>query len=149
MARRPTRPVSTPPVPTAPPATSETTKNPAWLRPVILAIGILALLGWFSTESADSDTWWDLKTREYIVQNHKLPVPDPFSFTTYLGKPAYEGEAVTRDFNLKHEWLSQVIFYLAYSIGGFPALILLRSAIVSAYCVLAGLMVFHRTNGFY
>lgn len=121
----------------------------AWLRPAILAAGILGLMGWFSTAVADSDTWWHLKTGQYIVQNHKLPVPDPFSFTTYMGKPAYPGEETTRDFNLKHEWLAQVVFYLTYAASGFPGLVLLRAAMISAYCALAGLVVFRRTDGFY
>ena len=131
------------------PVSQAPAKAPRWLRPGILALAALVLVGWFSTESADSDTWWHLKTGEYIVRNHSLPVPDPFSYTAYLGKPAYPGEETTRDFNLKHEWLAQVIFYLAYAAGGFPGLVLLRVAILSAYCLLVGLVVFRRTGGFY
>jgi hypothetical protein len=66
-----------------------------------------------------------------------------------MGKPAYPGEETTRDFNLKHEWLAQAVFYLAYAAAGFPGLVWLRVAMVSAYCGLAGLMVFRRTNSFY
>jgi len=146
MARRSPR---KPSVEAVAPAGQEFSKPPSWLRPVILAMAALVLLGWFSTESADSDTWWHLKTGEYILRNHALPVPDPFSYTAYMGKPAYPGEETTRDFNLKHEWLAQVMFYLAYAAAGFPGLVLLRVAILSAYCLLAGLVVFRRTGGFY
>src|SRR5437868_10270935 len=93
---------------------------PAWLKPVILAIAAVLLLGWFSTEARDSDAWWHLKTGEYIWQQHKLPMPDPFAYTTYLGKPAYPGEEKVRNFNLTHEWLAQIVLYLAYAAGGFP-----------------------------
>ena len=93
---------------------------PAWLLPAVAA-----LTRWRSSpcsprRSADNDTWFHLRTGAYIVQNHKLPVPDPFSWTTYLGQPAYPGEAATRDLNLKHEWGAQVILYLVYAAGGFP-----------------------------
>ena len=71
-------------------------------------------------QSGDADTWFHLRTGAYIVQNHKLPDPDPFSWTTYMGQPAYPGEETTRDLNIKHEWWRQVILYLVYAAGGFP-----------------------------
>jgi hypothetical protein len=146
MARRSApQPPAQPVVPTS----REAAKPPSWLRPAILVAAALALMGRFSTASADSDTWWHLKTGQYIVRNHALPVPDPFSFTTYIGAPAYPGEATTRDFNLKHEWLAQAVLYLTYAAAGFPGLVLLRAAMVSAYCGLAGLLVFRRTKSFY
>ncbi|MGA9627623.1 MAG: hypothetical protein WBL65_13940 [Bryobacteraceae bacterium] len=105
---------------------------PRWLRPLILALSAFALMGWFSTEVSDPDTWWLLKSGQYIVQNYKLPVPDPFAYTTYMGKPAFPGEEHMRDFDLTHERLSEVVFYLVYAGGGF-----------------AGLVAFHRSKGFY
>ena len=39
-----------------------------------------------------------------MLANHKLPIPDPFAWTTYMGKPVYADEYFTRDFNLMHEW---------------------------------------------
>jgi hypothetical protein len=66
---------------------------PRWLRPVILALSAFALMGWFSTEVSDSDTWWLLKSGQYIWQNHKLPVPDPFAYTTYMGQPAFSAKS--------------------------------------------------------
>jgi hypothetical protein len=146
MARRPPR--QTPAQPVVPVPREPATSSP-WLRPAVLFLAALALFGWFSTAVADSDTWWHLKTGQYILQNRALPVPDPFSFTTYLGAPAYPGEETTRDFNLKHEWLAQVLFYLTYAAAGFPGLVLLRVAMVSAYSGLAGLVVFRRTSSFY
>ena len=122
---------------------------PRWLRPLILALSAFALMGWFSTEVSDPDTWWLLKSGQYIWQNHKLPVPDPFAYTTYMGKPAFPGEEHMRDFDLTHEWLSEVVFYLVYAAGGFAGLVLFRAALLTGFCGVVGLVAFHRSKGFY
>jgi len=119
---------------------------PAWLRPAMVATAALALLGWFSPAAADSDTWWNLKTGQYIVQHRALPVPDPFSYTTYVGKPVYPEEPVVRDFNLKFEWLASLLAYLVWSAAGFPGIILLRAAMLSVFAATPGLVVFRRTG---
>ena len=122
---------------------------PRWLHPAILCLSALLLLAWFTPDMSDSDAWWHLRTGQYIWQSHKLPVPDPFAYTTGMGKPAYPGETDTRYFNLTHEWLAQVIFYLAYALAGFPALILFRAALLTGFCAAVGLIAFYRTNQFY
>jgi len=122
---------------------------PRWLRPAILALAALLLLAWSSTGVSDTDTWWHLKTGQFIVQHHTLPVPDPFSFTTYLGKPAYAREAATRYFNLTHEWLAQIVLYVTYAAGGYAGLVLLRSLLLAAFCGIIGLVVHHRTRSFH
>lgn len=116
---------------------------------MILALAALCFLGMFSTEVSDFDTWWHLKTGEYILHYHSLPVPDPFSFTSSLGKPAYPGEEQTRYFNLTHEWLAQVLLYAVYSIGGAPALVLFKALLLAALCGLAGLVAARRSASFY
>src|ERR1043166_4216252 len=123
MARAPKSPKSKAP---------ELQRTPA--RMPVLLLAAFVLLGWFSTEAKDSDAWWHLKTGEYIWQQHKLPVPDPFAWTTYLNGPAYTGEDKVRDFNLTHEWLAQIVLYLAYAAGGIPGLILFRAALLAAFC---------------
>ena len=60
------------------------------------------------------------------MQNHALPVPDPFAFTTAGAGEAYPGEAITRHFNLTHEWLAQALFYLVW-----------RSPASAAWCCFA------------
>ncbi len=135
-SRRASVPRTPPPIPKA-------------LRPAVLTVIAVLLMGWFSTAVANPDAWWHLETGRYIVQQHQLPSPDPFGFTTAAAKPAYHGEEAVRRFNLTHEWLAQAIFYLAWAAGGFPALILLRAAMLTAFCGLAGWLAFHRTGGFY
>ena len=122
---------------------------PLWVRPLMLGLAALFIFAFCSTDVSDPDTWWHLKTGEYIVQKHALPVPDPFAFTTYMGKPAYAGEESTRDFNLTHEWLWQVIMYLTYAATGFTGLVLLRCAMIVAFCGLVGLAAYRRTKSFY
>src|SRR5438046_2806949 len=101
---------------------------PTWLRPTILALTFLLLTASFSSEISDTDTWWHLKTGQYILQHHRLPVPDPFADGTYLRSLAYPGEEHTRYFNLTHEWLAQVYFYLVYAAAGFPGMVLMRAS---------------------
>src|SRR5688572_19870662 len=120
-----------------------------WLKPLTLALAAIVLIGWLSTEARDPDAWWHLKTGEYLWQQHKLPVPDPFAWTTYLGKPAYPGEEHVRDFNLTHSWLSQLVLYLAYRAGGWSGLILFRATLLAAFSAAAGLVAWRRTGGFY
>src|SRR5262249_10630074 len=103
----------------------------------------------FTSEAGDVDTWWHLKTGQYVVQQHKMPVPDPFSWTTYMGKDTYPGEAVTRRFNLTHEWLSQAMMYSAVAAKVFTGLILLRGIWLTALCGIVGLIAYRRSGSFY
>lgn len=114
-----------------------------------MVLTALAIMAWSSTEVGDTDTWWQLKTGQYLLQQHKLPAPDPFAFTTYTGKPAYATEEVTRYFNLTHEWLAQILFYLTYSGGGYAGLILLRCLLIAAFCGIVGLAAWRRTQSFH
>src|SRR6204780_152871 len=122
---------------------------PPWLRPAVLALAAALLFIWFSPEVAYSDTWWHLKTGQYILQTHKLPVPDPFSFTTATAGSAYPAEETVRHFNLTHEWLAQIIFYLVYAAGGFAGIVVFRSLLLMGVCALVGLIAWRRSNRFY
>jgi hypothetical protein len=120
-----------------------------WFPAITALLALILLLGWFSPESYDSDFWWHLKTGQYIVETHTLPVPDPFAFTTATAAPAYAGEAVTRHFNLTHEWLAQVLFYLVWRVAGFAGVVLFRAGLLAAFCSLVGLVAWRRCGGFY
>src|SRR5215831_9519918 len=133
----------------APSAPKQRLTAPGWLGPCLMGLTALFLLAIFSTEAADSDTWWQLAAGKYIWQNHRLPVPDPFSYTTDVGKPLYPGELVTRHFNLTHEWGMQLILYMAEAIGGIGGLVLLRSFLLTFFCGLIGWLAWRRSNSFY
>jgi hypothetical protein len=119
----------------------------AWLRLVV--VGALFLVGLFSTQADDPDVWWHLKTGQYILQHHALPSPDPFSYTSNIGAAAYPGEELTRQFNLTHEWLAQVLLYSLFAAGGFPAIILFRALLLTAICGITGILAARRSGSFY
>ena len=112
-------------------------------------LAAVLLVGIFSTEAADTDFWWHLKTGEYIVEHGKLPVPDPFSYTSSHGPPAYPGEETVRRFNLTHEWLAQVFWWLLYRFGGFPAVVLWKGFLLAVVCAAAGCLAARRAGNFY
>src|SRR2546422_9925599 len=104
------------------PAAAPVPSERVWLRKAALHFAVvcaaICLLGLFSTEIADTDFWWHLKTGQYVVQQHSLPVPDPFAYTTSLIAAAHPGEEQVRHFNLTHEWVAQSLLYVTYAIGG-------------------------------
>ena len=112
----------------------------------MLALTSLFLLGLFSTEISDPDFWWHLKTGQWIVTQHRLPVPDPFAYTTASAPPVSPDEAATRQFNLTHEWLSQAIWYVIYSVGGFGGLVLWKALLLTILCGCTGWVAYRRTE---
>jgi hypothetical protein len=122
---------------------------PSWLRPVLLILMGILLFCVLTVEVSDTDTWWHLASGRYIWQNHHLPVPDPFSFTTDMGKPVYPGELTTRHFNLTHEWGMQVIFYLLQKSTGFGGLVLFRALLMGFFCSMVGWLTARRSGSFY
>jgi hypothetical protein len=58
---------------------------------------------------ADPDTYWHIALGRLILDQHTLPTSDPFS-ATMRGTPW-----------VAYEWLSQVVFTLAYRLGGWTA----------------------------
>jgi hypothetical protein len=112
--------------------------TPKWFLPILAGLATLFLLGLFSSELADTDSWWHLKTGDYIVHQHRLPYPDPFAYTTAMAKLSYAGEAETQRFNLTHEWLAQAVMYLIESAGGLGAVVLWKALLLAVACALAG-----------
>lgn len=123
--------------------------QPAWLVLVSVVLTALCLVGLFATEIGDTDFWWHLKTGQFLVQHHALPVPDPFAFTTALNPSAYAGEDQVRHFNLTHEWLAQALLYCVYVVGGLPSIILARALLLAGFCGWAGLLAARRSGNFY
>jgi hypothetical protein len=115
----------------------------------LLALAAIFLIGWFSRPISDPDFWWHLRTGQYLWETHRLPVPDPFAYTTAGAPDAYPGEALTRHFNLTHEWAAQALLFLVWRAGGFAGVIIARVLLLVAFCGLAGYVVFQRCGGFY
>src|SRR5436190_23447359 len=54
----------------------------------------------------DTDTWWHLRSGEYILTNHAVPLTDPFSLTR-LNQPWVD-----------QSWGAQIILYGFYRLLG-------------------------------
>ncbi len=91
---------------------------------VVLAVAFPFLLA--LEKISEPDTFWHLKTGEWIIAHDAVPHTDPFS-ATVNGKEW-----------LDWEWLFQVGIYVLYSWGGFNALVVGKAFVV----FLAGLVVF-------
>ena len=70
------------------------------------------------------DIWWHLAVGRFIVQGGGIPQTDPLSFTA--------GNIPWVD----HEWLFQVLAYGLHTLGGVPALVLLRVLCITATAAL-------------
>lgn len=68
----------------------------------------------------DADGWWHLKTGEQILETRSIPHQDIYS-ATRAGQ-----EWIT------HEWLTQLLMFLLYRVGGFPLLTIVF-ALISAF----------------
>jgi hypothetical protein len=124
------------------------TPRPAfiWLTAVLLTLAGILLIGLFSTELGDTDSWWHLASGRYIAQNHRLPVPDPFAYTTAGAVDAHPGEADTRHFNLTHEWLAQLVMYGFYALAGYGGVVLWKALILTLLCGATGWIAARRTG---
>jgi len=98
---------------------------------VVLALAFPFLLA--LEKVSESDTFWHLKTGEWILSHGSIPRTDPFSSTAF-GKPWPN-----------REWLFQAVIYSVYAWGGFSALVVAKAACI----FLAGLVLFLacRRNG--
>lgn len=67
----------------------------------------------------DFDTWYHLKTGEYIISHHTIPTRDVFSFTA-------QGRTW-----ITHEWLFEVLMFLAWRLGSLNGVIILKSLVVA------------------
>src|SRR5687768_14852177 len=87
-------------------------------------VGLLfvCLTGLAAMVKAQSDTWWQLRSGGDIWKHRSVSFVDTYSHTANgLYWP-------------NHEWLTEVLFFGAHSIGGMPLLATVcAAAIVTAY----------------
>jgi hypothetical protein len=74
----------------------------------------------YATRSADADLWGHLRYGRLIVEGRGLPAADPFAYTS-------AGQAW-----FSHEYLSQVLLWLAYAGGGPFGLVALKCLVGGA-----------------
>jgi hypothetical protein len=63
----------------------------------------------------DSDTLWQIRTGEWILDHHAIPTIDPFSFTAG-DRPWFA-----------HEWLAETLMALAWRAAGMPGIMVLAA----------------------
>jgi hypothetical protein len=63
----------------------------------------------------DGDTFWQIRTGEWILDHRSIPATDPFSFT-----------AGDRHW-FPHEWLAEVLMALAWRAGSMPGVMILAA----------------------
>jgi hypothetical protein len=97
------------------------------LMTMLLVVFITGL--WVAgTALHDPDSCWLMAVGRYMVRHHCLPSTDPFSYTFALqpGLPF-----------VMYQWLTEIVFYLAYKLGHLPAVLALIAIVtVSAFVIL-------------
>jgi len=68
---------------------------------------------------ADTDTWWHLKSGQYIIEQGAIPTTDPFSHTR------------AGQLWIDHGWLAQAGWYGLFALLGWPGLSLGLAALVT------------------
>lgn len=86
----------------------------------LLVLGVFLIVLFLSIEPIKNyDIWWHLKTGELIVETGKIPKSDIFSYTSFGASW------------INHEWLAQVLLYMAYKVQGAYGLVLLRTILLT------------------
>ncbi|HTW45117.1 MAG TPA: hypothetical protein VMD58_06185 [Acidobacteriaceae bacterium] len=103
--------------------------------PVAIA-GALSVLAVLTVRDRfdDPDMWWHLRTGQVIWNGHHIPTTDLFSYTTH--HHAW----------VPHEWLSQVLIYGAYRLGGYTGLMVWLCVFASALAI-AGYLLCSQYSG--
>lgn len=105
--------------------------NRLTLPRLVTLITFIALFAMAVRTPVDTDMYWHLRTGQFILQTHSIPLSDPFSWTA-LGTPWVDVH-----------WLSQVILFSTYALLGTAGLALLVAALV----VLAFIFVWKQMEG--
>ena len=90
------------------------------------ALGLFALTLVTPDVLADGDTWWHVAAGNWILDHRAVPDTDPFSFT-FAGQPW-----------TAHEWLSEILFALAYGAAGWSGVVLLTGLAAGGAALILG-----------
>lgn len=88
------------------------------LESVIWSLFFLFILVAGSRLAPQNDTWWHLRTGQWIVEHGAIPLRDPFTLT------------VPGAYWPNHSWLAAVLFFGAYQFGGLWALACLSAVVL-------------------
>jgi hypothetical protein len=101
------------------------------IRRLVIALAFLGIVFMAIRPMIDTDTWWHLRTGQWILENQAMPDVDRFSLTRN-GEPWYYPG-----------WLSEILMEMVYSIGGLAGLNLLFTGVI----LLAFVLVFLSMKG--
>ncbi len=87
---------------------------------LLIGVTFIAIFAMAARPPADTDTWWHLRSGQYIVQNWTVPTVDPFSHTQ------------AGQLWIDHGWLAQIFWYALFAVGGWAAMGLALAALVTA-----------------
>ncbi len=85
-----------------------------WGLPALMLAVVACVVG----SASNYDIWRNLTVGRWILSNHRVPREDLFTFTQ-TGTPWTD-----------YEWLAEVVFWVAYRLGGLGALSALRALMV-------------------
>jgi hypothetical protein len=109
---------SAPPQPATHSPKQRSGHEPAWVWRASLVLLAAALLCFILRPTqADNDLWGHLRFGLDILQSHSIPRVDPYSYTQANGPW------------IDHEWLSELLFALAWKAGGATGLVVLKIAV--------------------
>src|SRR5947207_2015281 len=108
--------------PQSPPASSKTPELfTPWLRAgaALCLLFVLVVGRSLRDKIGDPDLWWHLKTGAIIAATRQVPHVDPYSYSA-AGHPW-----------TAHEWLSEVLLYGVYRLGGWAGILGFRTLMLA------------------
>ena len=94
-------------------------------RRLLVICFMLVIFAAASGPVKDPDFYWHLKTGQYLIDTKSIPAVDMFSWTKF------GSEWVT------HEWLSEVMMYVVFTVLGYGGLIVFFAGIITTTFTLA------------
>jgi len=86
---------------------------------LLIAIVFVSIFTMAVRVPADTDTWWHLRSGQYIMETGRIPTTDPFSHTR--GGQSW----------IDHGWLAQIFWYSLFAVGGWTGLSLGLATLVT------------------
>lgn len=89
------------------------------IHKLLVALVFIAIFTMAVRVPADTDTWWHLRSGQYILENRTVPTVDPFSHTR------------AGHFWIDHGWLAQIFWYGVYATGDWALVALALAGLVT------------------
>lgn len=135
-------------VPPIPPATERfalTSETPTTSNTTKLSLRLVTLLGlgltlalaavWGSRPLIHDDLFFHLSTGDFVVDHHRIPTTDPFSFTR-------AGERW-----ITHEWGFGLLAYATHALGDYRGLVVLKALLALSIAALLFLLMLRMAGG--